>query len=75
MHRTIDYVARGFFKWFVKKVTETRRKGDKATELVLLAEIFNLLGKSAYGKLIEAMERQTKVSFTRYETEEHKSLR
>ena len=56
-------------------MTETRTKGDKATELVLLAEIFKLLGKNAYGKLIEAMERQTKVSFTRYETEEHKSLR
>ena len=51
MHRTIDYVPQKAFKWFVKKVTENRRKGDQNTELALLAEVFKLLGNNVYGKL------------------------
>lgn len=51
VHRTIDYAPQKAFKWFVKKVTENRRKGDQNTELALLAEVFKLLGNSVYGKL------------------------
>ena len=51
VHRTIHYVPQKAFKWFVKKVTENRRKVDQNTELALLAEVFKLLGNSAYGKL------------------------
>lgn len=51
VHRTIHYVPQKAFKWFVKKVTENRRKGDQNTELALLAEVFKLLGNSVYGKL------------------------
>lgn len=56
MHRTIDYVPRKAFKWFVEKVTENRRKGDQKSELALLAEVVKFLGNSTYGKQIEALE-------------------
>ena len=51
VHRTVDYVPQKAFKRFVEKVTENRRKVDQNTELALLAEVFKLLGNSAYGKL------------------------
>ena len=37
--------------------TEKRRKGDEDPDKALRAEIFDLLGKSANGKLIRAKER------------------
>lgn len=51
VHRTVDYVPQKAFKRFVEKVTENRCKVDQNTELALLAEVFKLLGNSAYGKL------------------------
>ena len=51
VHRTVDYVPQKAFKRFVEKVTENRRKVHQNTELALLAEVFKLLGNSAYGKL------------------------
>ena len=51
VHRTVDYVPQKAFKRFVEKVTENRRKVDQNTDLALLAEVFKLLGNSAYGKL------------------------
>ena len=51
VHRTVDYVPQKASKRFVEKVTENRRKVDQNTELALLAEVFKLLGNSAYGKL------------------------
>lgn len=65
VHRTIDHVSQKIFTWFVNKVTENRRKGDQNPELALLAEVFKLLGNSAYGKLIEVLERQTTVKYTK----------
>ena len=48
-----------------------RATGYQATNiftwLALLAELFKLLGKSAYGKLIEALERQTCVVYAKDE--------
>lgn len=64
-HRTIDYVPQKIFTWFVNKVTESRRKGDQNPELALLAEVFKLLGNSANGKLIEVLDRQTTVKYTK----------
>ena len=41
-----------------------RRQGDADSDKALLAEVFKLLGNSAYGKFIEAVERQTRVVYT-----------
>ena len=65
VHRTIDYIPRKIFNWFVQEVANMRRKGDVEAEKALLAEIHKLLGNSAYGKFIEAVERQTKVMYTK----------
>ena len=65
VHRTIDYKSRKIFNWFVDKVTENRRKGDEDPDKALLAEVFKLLGNSAYGKLIEVKERQSRVICTK----------
>ena len=75
VHRTINYIPQKIFDWFVKEVANIRRKGDAEAEKALLAEIYKLLGNSAYGKFIEAVERQTKVLYTKDEDEVDKHLR
>ena len=75
VHRTIDYVPRKIFNWFVQEVANMRRKGDVEAEKALLAKIYKLLGNSAYGKFIEAVERQTKVIFTKDEDVVDRHLR
>ena len=75
VYRTIDYVPKKIFYWFVQEVANMRRKGDAEAEKALLAEIYKLLGNSAYGKFIEAVERQTKVPYTKDEDEVDKYLR
>ena len=52
-----------------------RRKGDVEAEKALLPEICKLLGNSAYGKFIEAVERQTKVLYTKDEEVVDRNLR
>ena len=52
-----------------------RRKGDVEAKKALLAEIYKLLGNSAYGKFIEAVERQTKVMYTKDEDVVDRHLR
>jgi len=75
LYRTLDYSPEVIFQWFVEKVTEARRMGDKKKELALLADIFKLLGNAAYGKLIEALERQNSVIYTTKENDIDKALR
>ena len=75
VHRTIDYYPQKLFDWFVKEVANMRRKGDVEAEKALLAEVFKLLGNSAYGKLIEAVERQTRVMYRKDEDEVDRHLR
>jgi len=41
--------------------------GDVDKEKVIFAEIFKLLINSCYGKMIEALERHTNVSYTKDE--------
>jgi len=65
VYRTIDYKPQNIFPWFVQQVTENRREGDSDPDKALLAEVFKLLSNSAYGKLIEAVERQTGVIYTK----------
>ena len=67
VYRTIDYTPGKVLDWFVEQVTETRRTGYVEKSKALLAEVFKLLGNSGYGKLIEALERQTNVIFTKEE--------
>ena len=75
VHRTIDYEPCEIFTWFVKEVADNRRKGDADKDKALLAEVFKLLGNSAYGKFIEAVERQNRTLYTCNEEEVDKHLR
>ncbi|XP_078356057.1 uncharacterized protein LOC144640871 [Oculina patagonica] len=75
VHRTIDYEPKKIFNWFVEQVTEARRTGDVERCKALLADVFKLLGNSAYGKLIEALERQTNVIYTKDEKVVDRALR
>ena len=75
VYRTIDYEPREIFSWFVNEVANNRRKGDADKDKALLAEVFKLLGNSAYGKFIEAVERHTNTIYTCDEEEVDKSLR
>ena len=75
VYRTIDYEPREIFSWFVNEVANNRRKGDAEKDKALLAEVFKLLGNSAYGKFIEAVERHTNAIYTCDEEEVDKSLR
>ena len=75
VYRTIDYQATKAMKWFVDEVTEARRSGDVDKSKALLADIFKLLGNSSYGKLIEALERQTCVIYTKDEKVVDRALR
>ena len=75
VYRTIDYEPHEIFSWFVNEVANNRRKGDADKDKALLAEVFKLLGNSAYGKFIEAVERHTNTIYTRDEEEVDKSLR
>ena len=75
VYRTIDYTPKKIFEWFVKEVTEARRTGDVDKSKALLADVFKLLGNSGYGKLIEALERQTNVIYTKDEKVVDRALR
>ncbi|KAL9972881.1 hypothetical protein ACROYT_G019266 [Oculina patagonica] len=75
LHQTIDYQPKKIFPWFVEQVTEARRTGDVDKSKALLADVFKLLGNSAYGKLIEAIERQTNAIYTKDEKVVDRALR
>ena len=75
VHRTIDYTPGKIFNWFVEQVTEARRTGDVEKSKTLLAEVLKLLGNSGYGKLIEALERQTNVIYAKNEKVVDRALR
>ena len=75
VNRTIDYTPGKVLDWFVEQVTEVRRTGDVEKSKALLAEVFKLLRNSGYGKLIEALERQTNVIYTKDERVVDRALR
>ncbi|KAK3727765.1 hypothetical protein QZH41_016414 [Actinostola sp. cb2023] len=75
VHRTIEYRSQKIFEWFVDQVTAARRHGDVDKTKTILGECMKLLGNSAYGKLIEALERHTKVSYTKDEAVVDRALR
>ena len=70
----IDYDRKKIFELFVEEVTAERRTGDVQKEKALVAEVFKLLGNSAYGKMIEALERQKNVAYTKDEKVVDKAL-
>ena len=53
VYRAIDYQPAKIFPWFVEQVTEARRTGDVDKSKALLAEVFKLLGNSAYGSSLK----------------------
>ena len=57
------------------QVTDARRTGDDDKTKRLLGDIFKLLGNSGYGKLIEALERQTNIIYTKDEKVVDRALR
>ena len=75
VYRTINYIPKKIFTWFVQEVPNNRRAGDADKEKELLAEVFKLLGNSAYGKFIEAVERQMRTLYTKDEDKVNKQLR
>ena len=75
VYRTIDYTPAKIFPWFVEEVTAARRTGDVEKTKALLADVFKLLGNSGYGKLIEALERQKNVIYTKDEKVVDRALR
>ncbi|KAL9959950.1 hypothetical protein ACROYT_G033329 [Oculina patagonica] len=75
VYRTIDYQPKKIFAWFVEQVTEARRTGDVDKSKALLADVFKLFGNTPYGKLIEALERQMNVIYTKDEKVVDRALR
>ena len=75
VYRTINYQPKKIFTWFVDQVTEARRTGDKDKSKALLGDVFKLLGNSAYGKLIEALEGETNIIYTKDEKVVDRALR
>ena len=73
--RTINWQAAKISPWFVEKVTEGRQTGDVEKSKALLADVFKLLGNSRYGKLIEALERETNIIYTENEKVVDRALR
>jgi len=73
VHSTIGHRTAKIFTWFVEQVTEARRTGDVDKSKARL--VFKLLGNSAYGKMIEALERQTTVIYTKDEKVVDRALR
>jgi len=67
VYTTIEYQPGKFLAWFVDEVTDARRMGDTDKQKAIFAEVFKLLGNSSYGKIIEALERHTNVSYTKDE--------
>ena len=67
VYTTIEYQPGKILAWFVDEVTDARRMGDTDKERAIFAEVFKLLGNSSYGKMIEALERHTNVSYMKDE--------
>ena len=72
VYRTIDYQPAKIFPWFVMQVTEARRRGHVYKSKALLAEVFKLLGNSAYfsdldeiGQAYELESRKPRIMITR----------
>ena len=52
------------FSWFPEVVAQKRREADEKPKLFQVGETYKLLANSAYGKMIENLERQDRVELT-----------
>ena len=52
------------FSWFHEMVAQKRREADENPKLSQVGETYKLLANSAYGKMIENLERQDRVELT-----------
>ena len=52
------------FSWFPEVVAQKRREADENPKLSQVGETYKLLANSAYGKMIENLERQDRVELT-----------
>ena len=52
------------FSWFPEMVAQKRREADENPKLSQVGETYKLLANSAYGKMIENLERQDRVELT-----------
>ena len=75
VYHTMDYKPQKIFNWFVKEVADNRRADDADKDKAVLADVFKLMGNSAYGKFIEGVERQNKTTYTKDEAELDRQLR
>ena len=55
------------FMWFLEQATEVRHSGDVDKSKALLTDVLKLLENSSYGKLIEVLEQQVCVIYTKDE--------
>ena len=62
---TTDHRPPKILTWFINEVTENRCRGGEDPDIAFLADVLKLLGNSAYGKLMKAKERQTRVIYTK----------
>ena len=60
----IRYKPNACFKQFVDTVSKNRRKGDVCPFSTILADTFKLLGNSAYGKTLEALDKHKDIVYT-----------
>ena len=58
----------------MEQVTESGSTGDVRKFKALPAELFKLLGNSAHGKIVKALEYQTNVILTKDDRGMHKAL-
>lgn len=56
-------------------MTKARRSGDEEEKKAIIADLFKLLGNSAYGKMIESIEKQKSVIYTSVEEKVDRALR
>ena len=60
---TVEYQPSACFREFGERVSEARRAGDQDVHKRIIAEIFKLLGNSAYGKTLTNIANHCDVTF------------
>ena len=59
----VEYEPTACFQKFAERVTKERRRGDMDKAYAIIAEMFKLLGNSAYGKTITNIAKHADVTF------------
>ena len=69
IYQVIEYNRMKCFKNFVSDVTKARRSGDINPDLSIIADLFKLLGNSAYGSTIMNKLTHSKMKYVSSESE------